>query len=307
MENVVILDLGSNSTRLSINEVTNGSFREVRRQKVMTRMAEGMGKTLGEKVLKKAAIERTLAALTDFKKEYQDLPNLKVKGIATAAVRAASNSQAFLNQVKELTGVDVEVLSGDAEAYYDYVGVKNSLKLNDFILCDMGGGSFELAVVKDGQAVNLASIPFGAVSLTERFNAQDLLSAKDLFRFQGFIQGLFNEQLWLLEGRYLPLVLLGGANRTVARTEMMRRGQKNLDEFHGVKMSARSFLNIYTDWLGLNFSQRRERLGVEADRADIILGGLTPIAQLIQQLDIPELIFSESGVREGILYSMVTE
>ncbi|GET09445.1 Ppx/GppA family phosphatase [Ligilactobacillus agilis] len=307
MENVVILDLGSNSTRLSINEVTNGSFREVRRQKVMTRMAEGMGKTLGEKVLKKAAIERTLAALADFKKEYQDLPNLKVKGIATAAVRAASNSQAFLNQVKELTGVDVEVLSGDAEAYYDYVGVKNSLKLNDFILCDMGGGSFELAVVKDGQAVNLASIPFGAVSLTERFNAQDLLSAKDLFRFQGFVQGLFNEQLWLLEGRYLPLVLLGGANRTVARTEMMRRGQKNLDEFHGVKMSARSFLNIYTDWLGLNFSQRRERLGVEADRADIILGGLTPIAQLIQQLDIPELIFSESGVREGILYSMVTE
>ena len=307
MENVVILDLGSNSTRLSINEVTNGSFREVRRQKVMTRMAEGMGKTLGEKVLKKAAIERTLAALADFKKEYQNLPNLKVKGIATAAVRAASNSQVFLNQVKELTGVDVEVLSGDAEAYYDYVGVKNSLKLNDFILCDMGGGSFELAVVKDGQAVNLASIPFGAVSLTERFNAQDLLSAKDLFRFQGFVQGLFNEQLWLLEGRYLPLVLLGGANRTVARTEMMRRGQKNLDEFHGVKMSARSFLNIYTDWLGLNFSQRQERLGVEADRADIILGGLTPIAQLIQQLDIPELIFSESGVREGILYSMVTE
>lgn len=307
MENVVILDLGSNSTRLSINEVTNGSFREVRRQKVMTRMAEGMGKTLGEKVLKKAAIERTLAALADFKKEYQDLPNLKVKGIATAAVRAASNSQAFLNQVKELTGVDVEVLSGDAEAYYDYVGVKNSLKLNDFILCDMGGGSFELAVVKDGQAVNLASIPLGAVSLTERFNAQDLLSAKDLFRFQGFVQGLFNEQLWLLEGRYLPLVLLGGANRTVARTEMMRRGQKNLDEFHGVKMSARSFLNIYTDWLGLDFSQRQERLGVEADRADIILGGLTPIAQLIQQLDIPELIFSESGVREGILYSMVTE
>ena len=307
MENVVILDLGSNSTRLSINEVTNGSFREVRRQKVMTRMAEGMGKTLGEKVLKKAAIERTLAALADFKKEYQDLPNLKVKGIATAAVRAASNSQAFLNQVKELTGVDVEVLSGDAEAYYDYVGVKNSLKLNDFILCDMGGGSFELAVVKDGQAVNLASIPFGAVSLTERFNAQDLLSAKDLFRFQGFVQGLFNEQLWLLEGRYLPLVLLGGANRTVARTEMMRRGQKNLDEFHGVKMSARSFLNIYTDWLGLNFSERKERLGVEADRSDIILGGLTPIAQLIQQLDIPELIFSESGVREGILYSMVTE
>jgi len=305
MENVVMLDLGSNSTRLSINEVTNGTFKEVKRRKVMTRMAEGMGKTVGEKVLQADAIKRTLAALEDFKKDYQDLPNLKLKGIATAAVRTASNSAEFLAKVKELTGVEVEVLSGDAEAYYDYIGARNSLKLDDFILCDMGGGSFELAVVKRGQAVNLASIPFGAVSLTERFNAQDLLSAQDLFKFQGFIQNLFNEQLWLLEGRYLPLVLLGGANRTVARTEMMRRGQKNLDEFHGVKMSARSFLNIYTDWLGLNYKQRQARLGVEADRADIILGGLTPIAQLIQQLDIPQLIFSESGVREGILYSMV--
>ena len=305
MENVVMLDLGSNSTRLSINEVTNGTFKEVKRRKVMTRMAEGMGKTVGEKVLQADAIKRTLAALEDFKKDYHDLPNLKLKGIATAAVRTASNSAEFLAKVKELTGVEVEVLSGDAEAYYDYIGARNSLKLDDFILCDMGGGSFELAVVKRGQAVNLASIPFGAVSLTERFNAQDLLSAQDLFKFQGFIQNLFNEQLWLLEGRYLPLVLLGGANRTVARTEMMRRGQKNLDEFHGVKMSARSFLNIYTDWLGLNYKQRQARLGVEADRADIILGGLTLIAQLIQQLDIPQLIFSESGVREGILYSMV--
>lgn len=306
MQNVVMLDLGSNSTRLSINEFSeNGTFKEVKRLKKMTRMAEGMGKNSNEKILQESAIKRTLAALQCFKKEYENLPNLKVKGIATAAVRAAENSTDFLQKVKELTGVEVEVLSGDAEAYYDYVGVKKSLNLDDFMLCDMGGGSFELVVVKNGEAVNLTSIPCGAVSLTEKFNVADEVSAQNLFRFQGFIQKIFNEQRWLLEGRYLPLVLLGGANRTVARTEMQRRGAKNLDDFHGVKMSARSFLNIYTDWLGLDRREREQRLGIDAERADIILGGLTPIALLIQQLEIPEIIFSESGVREGILYTSI--
>lgn len=306
MAYIAILDLGSNSTRLSISEVLpGGQFKEVRREKQMTRMAENMGQ--GEvKTLQAPAIKRTLQALADYKAIYESYPDVTVRAIATAAVRVASNQADFLALVKDLTGVDVQVLTGDMEAYYDYVGARNALKLDNFVLCDMGGGSFELVVVKNGIAVDLTSIPYGAVSLTEKFHAQDLLSAQNLFKFQGFIQDLINEQLWLFEGRYLPLVLLGGANRVVARVEMKRRGQE-LEDFHGIRMSARSFLNIYTEWLGLNQAERATKLGVDGERADIILGGLTPIAQLISQLAIPELIFSESGVREGLLASSLTE
>ena len=154
--------------------------------KQMTRMAEGMGAS-GTKKLEDKAIERTLNALRDFQKEYQNMPNLTVRGIATAAVRSAENSLEFLERVKELTGVDIEVLSGSAEAYYDYVGVINSLNVRDCVICDMGGGSFELAVVVDKEAVSYVSIPYGAVSLAEKFNAHDKISAQDLFKFYRFI------------------------------------------------------------------------------------------------------------------------
>lgn len=197
MKNLVMLDLGSNSTRMSINQVDDkGNFTEVKRMKQMTRMAEGMGAS-GTKKLEDKAIERTLNALRDFQKEYQNMPNLTVRGIATAAVRSAENSLEFLERVKELTGVDIEVLSGSAEAYYDYVGVINSLNVRDCVICDMGGGSFELAVVVDKEAVSYVSIPYGAVSLAEKFNAHDKISAQDLFKFYRFVLYKFRQLPWL--------------------------------------------------------------------------------------------------------------
>ena len=101
------------------------------------------------------------------------------------------------------------------------------------------------------------------------------------------------------------MVLLGGANRTVARKELMRLGRKNLENIHGVSMSAYSFIETYTEWLGMNRKERADILGPEAERADIIIAGLSPIVFLIEYLQTPEIVFSESGVREGVLYSML--
>ncbi len=65
---------------------------------------------------------------------------MSVRGIATAAVREAQNQSEFLQQVKEVTNIDVEVLSGSSEAYYDYLAVINTLTVKDCVICDMGGG-----------------------------------------------------------------------------------------------------------------------------------------------------------------------
>lgn len=306
MKNLVMLDFGSNSTRMSITQIApDGSFKEVKRAKEMTRLAEGMGQSDGQKILQPQAIQRTLGALLKFKKLYRDLPNVSVRGIATAAVREAQNQSEFLQQVKEVTNIDVEVLSGSSEAYYDYLAVINTLTVKDCVICDMGGGSFELVVVKDRKAMNYISIPYGAVSLTEKFHAADKISARDFFSFSRFLNYKFHQLPWLKEGKGLPLVLLGGANRTVARQELLRSGKDEFKQIHGLKLSTYMFLEIYTDWLGKDVMQRKAILGSEAPRADIIIGGLTPVAFLLEYLQIPEVIFSESGVREGVLYSML--
>ncbi len=93
MDNLVIVDLGSNSVRMTINEVRpDKTFRELGRYKEDSRLSEGMGR---EKILQEPAIQRTLTALHAFKQRYQTLPNLTVKAITTAAVRQASNQADF--------------------------------------------------------------------------------------------------------------------------------------------------------------------------------------------------------------------
>ena len=305
MENLAILDFGSNSTRLAIIKINaDKTYTEVKRQKEITRLARGMGKQK-VKYLQPKAIEQTLKAVADFKVEYEKYPNVTVKAIATAAVRCAKNSAEFLVAVKQLTGVNVEVLSGQAEAYYDYLGVINTLPLTDCLLCDMGGGSFEIALVINKKLYASISIPYGAVSLSEKFNAHDKISAKDLSALQAFIRAKFNELLWLKQTKNLPLVLLGGANRTVARCQLEKDNAPASEFMHGVTLTAKEFNAIYTSWLKMDLKQRKQQLGSEQDRADIIIGGLTPVIELICYCQVPNIIFSESGVREGIIYSIL--
>ncbi|MBN7273748.1 exopolyphosphatase [Ligilactobacillus pobuzihii] len=303
MKKIALLDLGSNSTRMAIYQInSDNSFQEIKRFKEMTRLAEGMGETGQKLTLKKAAIERTVAALEKFKDEYEKEPGLTlVRGVATAAVRSASNSADFLKIVKDKIGVDIEILSGDSEAYYDYAGVMHAFELENCLICDMGGGSFELALVKDRQAVDYISIPYGAVTLSEKYNASNKINAADFFALQRFILHKFAQLPWLKKGVGFPLVLLGGANRTVARQGQQNSTGENDQSLHGKKMSSFSFVEVFQDWLAKDRQELENALGVEKERADIIIAGLTPVVLLLEKYDIPEVVFSESGVREGII------
>lgn len=303
MQNLVILDFGSNSVRFSINQLTgNNSFKEVLRNKATTRLAEGMGKQNGPKKLTQAAITRTLQAVADFQRVYQTYPDIKVVGIATAAVREAINRASFIDQVAQLTGCQIQVLSAKQETYFDYLAVINSLPLSECLLLDVGGGSCELALIKDSNFVDGISLPFGAVSLSEKFCPGNDFSAKQLFLLQDFLVKKFQQLSWLQAAQHLPLVLLGGCNRSVARIKRVQAGFAQTNSFHGFSLSATAFKEIYAELLGKKLSERRLVSGMEAARADIILAGMAPVILLLWQLSSPKVVFSESGAREGFIY-----
>ncbi|KRL06184.1 Exopolyphosphatase [Liquorilactobacillus oeni DSM 19972] len=306
----MVLDFGSNSVRLSINQVSlnNGKavFKEIKRLKETTRLAQGMGDGK-KKRLKDEAIERTLSAVEYFKKIYEDYPEQRVYAIATAAVREAENKQTFIEKIRRITGCSIKVLSGETEAYYDYLGAANSLPVRDFLITDMGGGSCELILVRSGEIKERVSLPYGAVSLTERFCRNGQLNASQLFEFQNFIIGKFHTLSWLKKAAQLPLVLMGGCNRTVARIQRVRDGYSQIDDIHGYKVSVADFFNIYDAFLQKNIAQREQIAGMEQARADIILGGMTPVVILLQQLYSTNVIFSESGAREGFIYELLQE
>lgn len=305
MQNLAIVDLGSNSVRLAINELRDdGTYREVNRVKVDSRLSEGMGP---EKILQPKAMERTIAALRSFRPYYEHLPQLIVRGIATAAVRQARNQQRFLNDVLAATNIKLEVLSGDQEAYYDYLGAVNRLKVKDCLLLDTGGASCELVHIKDGRDANLISVPFGAVNLSEQFHLDDRVAAVDLFSAQVFLRERLRDIWWLNDAKQLPLVLLGGANRTLARMNRQQQKILHVENIHGYRLTTGQVMKTFERLLRAPLRERKRISGLEAERADIILGGMLPLVTLLQMLDAERVIFSESGVREGIISEYLSQ
>ncbi|WP_288529699.1 Ppx/GppA family phosphatase [uncultured Secundilactobacillus sp.] len=299
MQNLVIVDLGSNSVRMVINEIRdNGTYQEIARFKEDTRLSEGMG---DEKRLQEPAIKRTLTALKAFRQHYEALPNLTVKAITTAAVRQAVNQEIFLARAKQEAGLAFEVLSGDEEAYYDYLGVVNRLHVEEALMLDIGGASMELVDIRAGQENNLISIPFGAVNLSEQFNLNDDVLAADLFEAQVFLRRRLMDIWWLKEAFNKPFVLLGGANRSLARMSRRRQQILHVEQIHGYQLTTNAVFNLYGGLLRKNLHDRRLISGLEPDRADIIIGGILPLVLLLQMLDTDRVIFSESGVREGLI------
>lgn len=299
MRNLAIVDLGSNSARMAVSRLhPNGTADEIKRVKEDTRLSESMGT---EHVLQPAAIDRTIRALLNFKKIYTWMPNTDVIGITTAAVRMAQNQQAFLARVRREVGLDLKVLSGDDEAYYDYLGVAKALVLNDCLILDTGGASCELILVKGGREQQLISVPFGAVTLSEQFELDDLVPAANLFRAQMFLRNRLADIWWLTEAMHFPIILLGGANRTLARINRRRQQKLKVEDIHGYRLKTETVFQTFLDLLTRSKAGRQDISGMEYDRADIIVGGMLPLVTLLQMLDSDRVIFSESGVREGII------
>lgn len=306
MENLAIVDLGSNSARMAITEIApDGRFREIKRVKENTRLSEGMGR---EKMLQEDAMNRTIAALKRFKQIYEEMPHTQVRAITTAAVRQARNRQEFLNRVQKEVGIRLQVLSGKKEAYYDYLGVIRTMKLNHCLILDVGGASCELVLVQQRRARDLISIPVGAVTLSEQFHLNGYVRSADLFRAQVAINERLTKIPWLRYATRVPIVLLGGANRTLARmTWSYHHRHRRQRSIHGYQLSSRVVFATYRELLNRNLAQRKRMPGLEPERADIIVGGMLPLVSLLQRNSDGRVIFSESGVREGIITEYVNQ
>ena len=300
MENFAVIDLGSNSVRMTVVKINDdGSTELVKQSKEFVRLSANMGK---EKTLKKEPIERTLGALKDFKKYLDSLDHLEVRAVATAAVRQAVNQKKFLKKVKDEVGFDIEVISGNTEAYYDYLGVTRSLPANNCVIVDTGGASSEIILVQNGRASNLISIPVGSVTLSQQFGLEDEISANKIFELLIYLNKVFNDIWWLRNGQNLPVIGLGGSNRTIAKINRNYNNFLDFEDIHGYKLSDDEVNKTFENILQLNCESRKKVGGLSKTRADIIIGGLAPIVNLMQYLDSDRVMFSKCGLRDGIIF-----
>ena len=307
VKHLAIVDLGSNSVRLKITQIqAEGDYETVRYEKRYVRLASNMGP---QKVLKPAPMQRTIAALAEFREICDQYKNLTIIAVATAATRQAQNRLAFLKQAKKQTGFDIHVISGEREAYLDYVGVTRTLLAEHGLIIDTGGASMELIGLNNQVAEETVSVPIGSVLLSQRYHLGDVIKPADLFDATVHIDQVLAEQQWLNRFKNSKIYAIGGCNRALAKVYRWQQAL-NPDEVrpvHGLTMkSEEAFANVH-HLLEIDRQARANIHGITKTRADVIVGGLLPIVTIARQLGIGEICFSSSGLREGLLYTYLDQ
>ncbi len=274
---IAIIDLGSNSIRMSVYRIDNSrKINEIKRVRETVRLSEGMG--LENKITEKA-MQRTLETLVGFKAIAEKFSCSKIIAIATAAVRRAVNREEFLNRANS-EGVCFRVLSEEEEAYYGFLGVASKVSFEDYVVIDVGGGSSEITLVKNRKMIQTKSIPYGSVVLTENVSEESMYN---------FIMSQLQEVEFLQMAKKLNIVALGGTADIISKSQEKKRfSNKTLNSF-------------YEKVANTSKKLRNTIKGIPADRGDIILAGITIIKALADYIETPEITVCNAGIRTGIL------
>lgn len=300
-ETVAVIDLGSNTTRLNIFEMHDGKEQPelLAEAKYKVRLSEDMG---DDKVLiNPAAIARAMDAMQNFSKILAGYPDARVLAVATEAMRRARNGPALAELLFQTTGIPIRIISGEEEAFFDFQAVRHSLPERDALIIDTGGGSCELILMREGQCLQMVSLPIGSVVLSEKFTDKGDMTAAAIFRLFNYVQARLSTVHWLAEARELPVIAIGGNHRAAGK--VWKNNQDDDASLHGYAITRENLNSLYIDLLDADNNRRQVMLGKNKDRADIISAGLVPLIQCLRLLETHRIIFCETGLREGVIYA----
>ncbi len=293
MEKIAVIDLGSNSVRMSIFDErgnTLDSFRST------IRLSEGM---TGDMLLKPQPQIRAAEALKKYKEIIDAKGISQYRAVATAAVRKAKNRCEFLDLVKETTGIEINVIDGKSEAALDSLAIERCLECKKGIICDIGGGSTELIGITAGSNVPMVSIPYGSRGICEMFFAEGE-TAETKGQAQAFADRLVAENEWVSEFKGETLVGIGGTLRALAKLDLADFGQAAVENY---RVETRHLLKIIERIEKADMAERETMPGI-GERADIILGGLIFLKAVINALQPRWIAVADVGVREGVFFDL---
>jgi exopolyphosphatase/guanosine-5'-triphosphate,3'-diphosphate pyrophosphatase len=223
-----------------------------------------------------------------------------VRPVATSAIRDAANREDFLRTARERTGLDIEVLSPEQEAWYGYVAAVNSTTLSDGVVLDLGGGSMQLTRVRDRQAEDMRSWPLGAVRMTERFLARDRIKPKHIEVLRDHVRDALADVPWL--GEPGELVGIGGTTRNLAAAAELQAGLPSFG-IQGFALRRDALDELVERLAELPPSERGKVPGIKSGRGDLILAGAVVVQTVMDSGGFDVLEATEAGLREGVFFA----
>ncbi|MEM7036117.1 MAG: Ppx/GppA phosphatase family protein [Bacteroidota bacterium] len=309
-ESLAIIDLGTNTFHLLIAEVNEREdFRVREKYKEPVKLGEG-GITTGK--ISNKAFNRGIKALKKFRKLIDSRRIPTVRAFATSAIRSASNGAEFLQRARSEAGIEIKIINGNEEAALIYEGVRNGVVLpqdEDVLIMDIGGGSVEFIVSRDGKPQLLRSLNLGAARMLEYVKPSDPITGSQCKKAEEVIMekaaGLLEE---LKEFNISTIVGSSGTFETlgalVAHHNKDFLSSENLNSY---RFTIRDYKQIHPRLLAASRTERQNIPGMDPMRVDMIVMGSILVNLMVRELDIRNFMVSLFALKEGILYKYLSE
>jgi exopolyphosphatase/guanosine-5'-triphosphate,3'-diphosphate pyrophosphatase len=308
------LDLGTNNCRLLIARPSGENFTVIDAFSRVVRLGEGLA---GSGRLSDVAMDRALAALHVCAEKLRRRNVSLARSVATEACRRAVNGEAFIERVREETGIALDIISAQEEARLAVLGCHVLLEQGHgpAIIFDIGGGSTELVLIEPGERVphiiDWASVPWGVVSLTDTVGRSEDCAEARLDRYA--------QMRLLVSDSFAPFaariaraaqeddIRLLGTSGTVTTLASLHLELPQYDRraVDGLIVPSQAMRAISERLSRMAIEERRTLPCIGADRADLVVAGCAILESILDIWPADRLGVADRGIREGILRSLM--
>ncbi|MBU2914303.1 MULTISPECIES: Ppx/GppA phosphatase family protein [Reichenbachiella] len=292
-----VIDIGTNTFHLLIVDRSNNN-KILHKEKVAVRIGKN---GISKGFISDDAMERAIETLSRFRTKLKEYEVSETTATATSAVRNAENKQEFIDAIRETTGIEIQVLSGDEEAFLIYQGVKEFIDIQEpALIMDIGGGSIEFILADAHDILWLRSYEIGGQRLIDQFHKSDPITTQEADDLDAFITETLQEVFSMSE-KFNAQYLIGSSGSFDTFWDIQsKKTQPNLTK--KPTLSKELFESIHQELIAKNKQERLAIPGMIELRVDMIVGASIVTHNVLDNCGFDQIKISPFALKEGVLY-----
>jgi exopolyphosphatase/guanosine-5'-triphosphate,3'-diphosphate pyrophosphatase len=306
---IAVIDLGTNTFNLLVAETDIfGGFETLYNEKLPVKLGEG---GINKGYITEEAFIRGLEAMENYASTIKQWQAERTLAFATSAVRNASNGNEFVLTTLQKTGIEVQIISGEMEAEFISMGVRQAVKLSKepSLIIDIGGGSTEFIIVDEEKILWKQSFELGASRLLQRFEPSDPIKPDEQKQIADYILSEL-KILWEAAEKFKVKELIGASGSFESLAELINMRYHSfpgLEERTECEFALEQCAAIHAEILASTRDQRLKMRGLVAMRVDLIVVSAVLVETVVSRLDISKMRYSSYSLKEGVLWRFLNQ